>query len=71
MSDIIQITLAAARKNKRMTQAEAAKSIGVSKDTLGKWERGESFPDAMKIQSIERAYGIKYDHLIFLPRNTV
>ena len=61
------ITLKAARVNKGFNQAEAAKAIGISKDTLSNYERGISFPDVPIINSIEKVYGVKYNELIFLP----
>lgn len=67
----MQITLKAARMNAFLTQREAAEKIGVTVDTVGNWERGKSFPDAMQIKRIEEVYGVHYDNLIFLPKNTL
>ncbi len=67
----MQITLKAARTNASLTQKEAAERIGVTVDTIGNWERGRSFPDALNIKRIEEAYSIRYDDLIFLPENTL
>ena len=67
----MQITLKAARTNASLTQNEAAERIGVTVDTIGNWERGRSFPDALNIKRIEEAYSIRYDDLIFLPENTL
>ena len=63
------ITLKAARVNKGLTQEEAGKLLGVSIYTISNWERGETFPDAMQILKIQDAYEVKYDDLIFLPRD--
>lgn len=63
----MKITLKAARINKGLTQHEAGKIIGVSRDTISKWERNECVPNIRYISAIERAYGVKYDNLIFLP----
>ena len=60
------ITLKAARINKDLTQKQAAEKFGVSKNTVGNWERGKSFPSADKIKLIEAEYGIPYDNIIFL-----
>lgn len=65
----MEITLKAARVNAGLTQRQAALKIGVTKDTVGNWERGKSFPDAMNIKAIEHVYGIGYSDIIFLPRN--
>ena len=62
----VQISLAAARVNAGMTQAEAAKEMGVSKQTIINWEKGRnvpSIPDMLRISSI---YNISQDY-IFLP----
>lgn len=63
------ITLKAARVNKGLTQKEAARKIGVSVEALAKWENGTAFPSVVRIPSIERVYGFKYDELIFLPES--
>lgn len=65
----MKISLRAARTNKELTQIQASKKIGVSKDTISKWERGECVPNLKYIPAIEAAYGVKYDDLIFLPSN--
>lgn len=50
-----------------MTQKEAADAIGVSVDTLSKYERGLSWPDVPTIRRIEQVYDTSYDNIIFLP----
>mgnify|MGYP004552189071 CR=1 FL=1 len=60
-------TLKQAREARGYTQAEAAKLIGVSTDTLGNYERGKSYPDIPVLRKIEEVYGVPYDRLIFLP----
>ena len=63
------LTLKALRVNKGLTQKQAADAIGVSLGTLGAWERGLSFPDAIKIAKIETIYDTTYADIIFLPDN--
>lgn len=65
----MRITLKAARINKGLTQTEAAKELQVNKKTLSNWENGKSFPNADKIEKIEKVYHVNYDDLIFLPSN--
>lgn len=65
----LKMTLKAARINTGLSQAEASKKIGVSKDTLGNWERGKTYPNALHIRKIEDAYGVQYDSIIFLLEN--
>lgn len=64
------ITLKSARVNKDLTQAQAAKLIGITVDTLSNYERGKSYPDVPIIQKIEEVYGVSYSDLIFCPRIT-
>ncbi len=63
------MTLKAARVNQGMTQKEAAKKLGISVDTLGKYERGTSFPSIPTIKKMEEMYEVSYSDLIFLPKN--
>lgn len=62
----MKLTLKGARANVDLTQKEAADKIGVSVDTLGKWERGECYPSSKYIPAIECAYELTYDEIIFL-----
>lgn len=61
----MQITLAAARVNKGLTQAEAAKALNVSITTLKSWEKGERYPKQPQIDKLCAVYGISYDNLFF------
>lgn len=62
-----KFTLKTARDKAKLTQEEAAKLIGVSKDTLSNYERGKSYPDIPILKRIEKVYGVSYNQLIFLP----
>lgn len=61
----MEITLKSARVNKGYTQAEAARLIGVTVDTLSNYERGKSYPDVPVIKRIEDVYGVPYSSLKF------
>lgn len=65
----MKLTLKALRANKNMSQAEAAKAIGVSPNTWYNYENHKSYPDALSIQRIEKAFDVTYDDIIFLPVN--
>lgn len=67
----MKLSLKAARVNAGMTQEKAASLLNVTRDTIGNWERGKSFPDALQIKKIEAAYNISYDNIIFLPDITL
>lgn len=64
----LQITLKAARVNAGLTLIEAAKKMGIGKDTLIKWEREPWKVTALYQDKISSTYGIKIDNLIFLPK---
>lgn len=64
------ITLKSARVNKNLTQAEAAKMLKISVDTLSNYERGKSYPDVPIIKRMEDLYGVPYSELIFCPKIT-
>lgn len=63
---MLKITLKAARVNAGLIQREAAKRIGVRRETLNRWENGKGFPSPKQIDSICEVYGIPYDNIIFL-----
>ena len=63
----MQLTLKAARVNAGMSQIEASAKIGTSKTTLGKWERGETFPTLDVYDRICTIYNVPFGSII-LPR---
>ena len=52
------------RKIHEMSQEELADKIGVSRQTLSKYETGESLPDIEKCKSIADAFGVSIDDLL-------
>lgn len=62
----LQISLAAARVNAGLTQEEAGKKIGVTKQTIINWEKGRIAPRIPEIEALAKIYGISQDY-IFLP----
>lgn len=62
---IQKATLKAIRVNLGLTQEEAAKKIGINKETLSRYECGKSFPDVPIIKRIEQVYGVRYNDIIF------
>ena len=52
------------RKNKNLSQEELANILGVSRQTISKWETGESTPDFDKIIPLCEFYGITSDELL-------
>lgn len=65
MVNVLQITLESARVNKRLTQEEASKLLGVSIGTLRNWEKGITYPDQPQIEKICEVYELSYDNIIF------
>lgn len=68
---MFKISIRAARVNVGLLQKEAAEQLGISNKTLGNWESGITFPPADKIPAICELYGVPYDHLNFLPINSL
>ena len=59
-------TLKALRVNAGLDQPTAASRIGVTPETLGKWENAKTFPNVPQITAIERLYGVTYADINFL-----
>ena len=68
---MLKISLKSARVNAGLTQKDAAAKLGVSNKTLLSWERGTSFPSANKIEMLCCLYGVNYDNIIFLPKDSL
>lgn len=65
------MTLEAARINAKLTQEAAAQKIGVTRKTLGNWEKGLHFPTVPFIKKIESTYNVNYRDINFYPKNTL
>lgn len=63
------LTLKALRVNARLDQKTAADALGVTPETLSKWERGITFPNVPQISRIENLYKVSYSDIHFLPEN--
>ena len=63
----MKLTLKAARVNKGLTQKDAAKLMGVSRNVISNWERQISFPDVLQVKRIEEVYGLQFQEIICLP----
>lgn len=53
-----------ARKKKGMSQEEAAEKLGVSRQTISKWETDETLPDIRQSKRLAVLYGLSLDELI-------
>ncbi len=57
------------RKYHDLSQEELAEKIGVSRQTLSKYETGESLPDIEKSKILADAFGVSIDDLISYDKN--
>lgn len=62
-------TLKAIRINMGKTQEEMAKLYNVTTDTVSNWETYRTYPSVKDLPNIEKATGLSYDEIIFLPDN--
>ena len=58
------------RKYHSLSQEELAEKIGVSRQTLSKYETGESLPDIEKCKALADVFGITVDDLICYEKST-
>ena len=56
--------LIALRKLKKLSQEELAEQVGVSRQTLSKWETGESLPDIEKAKILADFLEVSLDDLL-------
>jgi transcriptional regulator with XRE-family HTH domain len=56
------------RKNKDLTQEEAAEMLGVSAQSVSKWERGDTMPDVAMLPALANLYGVSVDALLGMDR---
>lgn len=62
-------SLADARKHKGLSQEETAEKLGVSRQTVSKWETGETLPDIQQSKRLAVLYGWTLDELIAFDLN--
>ena len=53
-----------ARKKSGLTQEEVADKLGVSRQTISKWETDETLPDIRQSKRMAQLYGVTLDELI-------
>ena len=66
MDKTLQISLAAARVNAKMTQEQVANAMKIGKRTVINWEKGVVAPSFADLNMLASIYGIPVDY-IFLP----
>lgn len=61
----MKLSLKALRINKGYTQEKASSLIGISVETLAKYEKGLTYPDIPVLKKIEEVYDTTYDNINF------
>ena len=56
--------LAQARKKNGLSQEEVAEKLGVSRQTVSKWETGETLPDIQQAKRLSLLYHLTLDQLV-------
>lgn len=59
------------RKERSLTQEEAAGKMGVSGQAVSKWEKGECLPDVYNLKMLTRLYRVSADSLLETETGTV
>lgn len=53
-----------ARKEKGITQEQAAELLDVSRQTISNWENNKSYPDIISVIKMSDIYSVSLDHLL-------
>lgn len=64
MTENIGVKIAQLRAMKRLTQEELAEKVGVTRQAISKWERGEGLPDLYNIKALSEVLGVRIDELM-------
>ena len=64
MKSMISRNLKSLRKKNQYTQEEIAEKINVSRQSVAKWENGESNPDIQSCIKLANLYNVKLDDLV-------
>ena len=63
-SNLVQL-----RKLHHLSQEELAEKVGVSRQTLSKWETGESIPDIVRCKQLADVFTVTLDDLVKFESN--
>ncbi len=67
MTKVLASNIKFLRKSENLSQEEFAERFGVSRQSVAKWENGESTPDIFKCCEIAEHYNISVDVLVNMP----
>lgn len=65
----LQISLASARVNAKMTQEEVAQKLHVSKQTVVNWESGKTEPKTSHARALSKLYNMPLKYIFFGERS--
>lgn len=68
--ETLQISLAAARVNAKLTQEEVSRQLHVGKQTVVNWEKGKTIPSFITLSALSNLYGISIDNIILPTKST-
>lgn len=57
-------SLASARKKSGYSQEELAEKLGISRQSVSKWELDETIPDIFQVKKMAKIFNLKIDELI-------
>lgn len=52
------------RKKSGLSQEDVAEKLGVSRQTISKWETDQTVPELIKVKLLSQLYNVSYDYLI-------
>ena len=58
------------RKMKQMSQEQLAEAVGVSRQTISKYETGEALPDIDKCKIMAELFDVSLDDLVYYDKQT-
>ena len=61
---MISVNLKRLRKIHQYTQEKVAEKINVSRQSIAKWEQGETTPDIDSLIKLAKLYNVSLDHLV-------
>lgn len=67
MNNMISMNLKYLREKHSLTQAQFAEKLSVSRQTVAKWENGESLPDLKSCSALALLFDVSIDALITYP----
>ena len=58
------------RKSKKLSQRQLSEIVGVSEDTIYKWEEDKELPDIASLMTLSKYFGVTVDY-IFMDVNSL